>query len=171
MPNEGNRELALPWHEPLPLSKPVYAQGWRFMGKLFSGLGFAATPIAGRCSGFAPAAIAASVIAARRGAVMRGAGDIAPPIGVISRAPRGGWIIATGSVRIVAAAPRRRVTDQGSQAEISPPPSESGKAVTMPVLAPLRVRPRERRGNGLRCMVCGRAGRFVDPFPRTSFRR
>jgi hypothetical protein len=67
--------------------------------------------------------------------------------------------------------PRRRVTDQGSQAEISPPPSESGKAVTMPVLAPLRVRPRERRGNGLRCMVCGRAGRFVDPFPRTSFRR
>jgi hypothetical protein len=65
----------------------------------------------------------------------------------------------------------RRVTDQGSQAEISHPPSESGKAVTMPALALLHVRPRDRRGNGQRCVVCGRVGRFVDPFPRTSSRR
>jgi hypothetical protein len=100
--NEGNRELVLPWHEPLPLSKAVYAHGWRFMGKWFCGLGFAATPIAGRCSGSARAAIAASVIAVRSAAVMRGAGNIAPPIGVISRASRGGWIIATASVPIVA---------------------------------------------------------------------
>jgi hypothetical protein len=76
------------------------------MGKLFSGLGFAATPIAGRCSGFAPAAIAASVIAAGSAAFMRGTGNIAPPTGVISRAPRAGWIIATGSVPIVAAGSR-----------------------------------------------------------------
>jgi hypothetical protein len=34
---------------------------------------------------------------------MRGTGNIAPPTGVISRAPRAGWIIATGSVPIVAA--------------------------------------------------------------------
>ena len=65
----------------------------------------------------------------------------------------------------------RRVTDQGSQAVKSRPPSESGKAVTMPTLVPLSVRPCERRGNGLRCVICGRAGRFVDPFPRTSSRR
>ena len=102
---------------------------------------------------------------------MRGTGNIAPPTGVISRAPRAGWIIATASVPIVAAGSARRVTDQGSQAEISHPPSEGGKAVTMPALALLRVRPRDRRGNGPRCVVCGRAGRFVDPFPRTSSRR
>jgi hypothetical protein len=87
----------------LPLSKVVYAHGWRFMGKLFCGLGFAATPIAGRCSGFARAAIAASVIAARRVAVMRGAGNIAQPTGGISRASRDGWIIVIVSAPIVAA--------------------------------------------------------------------
>ena len=77
-------------------------RGWRFMGKLFFGLGFAATSIAGRCSGFVPAAIAVSVIAARSAAVMRGAGNIAQPTGVISTASRDGWIIATGSAPIVA---------------------------------------------------------------------
>jgi hypothetical protein len=63
------------------------------------------------------------------------------------------------------------VTDQGSQSCASRSPSEGGKAVTMPAVAPLRVRPRERRVFWMRCMVCGRAGRFVDPFPRTSSRR
>jgi len=76
------------------------------MRKLFCGLGFAATPIAGRCSVFAPAAIAASVIAARSAAVMRGAGNIAQPTGVINTASRDGWIIATDSVPIVAAGSR-----------------------------------------------------------------
>src|ERR1019366_2295264 len=71
---KATSELFLPWHEPLPLSKAVYAHGWRFMRKLFCGLGFSATPIAGQCSGFAPTVIAASVIAARSAAVMRGAG-------------------------------------------------------------------------------------------------
>ena len=73
------------------------------MRKLFCGLGFAATPIAGRCSGFASAVIAAGVIAARSAAVMRGAGNLAPPTGVISGASRGDWIIATASVPIAAA--------------------------------------------------------------------
>ena len=77
--------------------------GWRFMGKLLSGLGFAITPIAGRCFGFASAAIAASVIAARSVAVRPVVGNIAPQTGGISRAWRGGRIIATGSVPIVAA--------------------------------------------------------------------
>ena len=60
---------------------------------------------------------------------------------------------------------RRRVTDQGSQSSASGSPSEGGKAVTMPAVAPLVVRPRERRVFWMRCVVCGRAGRFVDPFP------
>ena len=95
--------MFLPWHEPLPLSKSVYARGWRFMGKLFCGRGFAATPIAGRCSGFALAVIAVSATAARSAAVRPGAGSIGPPIAVISRALKGDWIIATGSAPIVAA--------------------------------------------------------------------
>jgi hypothetical protein len=37
---------------------------------------------------------------------MRGAGNIAPPIGGINRASRGGWIIATASAPIVAAGSR-----------------------------------------------------------------
>jgi hypothetical protein len=63
------------------------------------------------------------------------------------------------------------VTDQGSQTVDSTPPSESGRAVTTPARTPLRFEPRERPGIRLRCVVCGRAGRFVDPFPRTSSRR
>jgi hypothetical protein len=63
------------------------------------------------------------------------------------------------------------VTDQGSPSCASGSPSEGGKAVTMPAVASLRVRPGERRVVWMRCMVCGRAGRFVDPFPRTSSRR
>lgn len=65
----------------------------------------------------------------------------------------------------------RRVTDQGSQSAPSRSPSEGGKAITTPTVARLRVRPRERRGFWLRCIVCGRTGRLVDPFPRTSIRR
>src|SRR5580700_9500218 len=34
MPNEGNRELALPWHEPLPLSKPRLRAGMAVHGKV-----------------------------------------------------------------------------------------------------------------------------------------
>jgi hypothetical protein len=106
MPTEGNRELVLPWHEPLPLSKAVYACGWRFMGKLFFGLGFAATLTVEICSGFARAAIADSVIAAWSVEDMRGAGNIVPPTDGISRAKKGGWITATASAPIVAAGSR-----------------------------------------------------------------
>ena len=73
------------------------------MRKLFSGRGFAAIRVAGRFSGFARAVIAASATAARSAAVRCGASSIGPPIAVISRAPKGGWIIATGSAPIVAA--------------------------------------------------------------------
>jgi len=76
------------------------------MGKLFCGLGFAATLTAEICSLFAPAAIAASAIAARIAAVRHGAGNFAPPTGGISGAWKDGWIIATDSVPIVAAGSR-----------------------------------------------------------------
>jgi hypothetical protein len=140
------------------------------MGKLFSGLGFAATHVAGRFSGFARAVIAASATAARSAAVRPVAGNIAPPIGGISRAPEGGWIIATGSVPIVAAGFRGRVTDQGSQSIASGSPSEGGKAVTMPAVAVACSAARPAAFWTALC-VCGRVGRFVDPFPRTSSRR
>jgi len=72
------------------------------MGKLFSGLGFAATQSARRCSGYVRAVIAASAIAGRSAGVNRVAGSIVRRIGVISRALRVVWIIATVSVPIVA---------------------------------------------------------------------
>ena len=66
---------------------------------------------------------------------------------------------------------RKSVTDQGSQSASYPSPSECGKAITTPVVARLRVRPSELRGFWLRCIVCGRTGHLIDPFPRISIRR
>jgi hypothetical protein len=94
--------MLLPWHEPLPLSKAACMSGWRFMGKLFFGLGFAATQSAGQCSGYVRAVIAASATAARSVGGKRVAGSIVRRIGVISRASRVVWIIATVNVPIVA---------------------------------------------------------------------
>lgn len=65
----------------------------------------------------------------------------------------------------------KSVTDQGSQSVSSPSLSEGGKAITTPVIVRLRIRPSERRGSWLRCMICGRTGRLIDPFPRASIRR
>jgi hypothetical protein len=75
---KATSELVLPWHEPLPLSKAASKSGWRFMEKLFSGCGFAATRIAGRCSGFARAAIAGSSTAVSSAAAVPGAGAAWP---------------------------------------------------------------------------------------------
>ena len=50
-------------------------------------------------------------------------------------------------------------------------PSGSGKAVTMAGACAVACSAAERPGFWLRCVVCGRAGRLVDPFPRTSSRR
>jgi hypothetical protein len=58
---------------------------------------------------------------------------------------------------------RARVTDQSSQAVIS-----------MPVAVPLRVASpglEKRADLWLRCSICGRPGRFVDPFPQIPRRR
>lgn len=82
--------------------KPLASGGWRFTGKLFFGRGFATVQIAGRCSGFAGAAIAGSDTAGWSVASRRDAGSIERPIGAIRGAPKVVWIIAIGSVRIVA---------------------------------------------------------------------
>jgi hypothetical protein len=103
MPKRRQPGIVLPWHEPQPLSKAACKRGWRFTEKLFSGSGFAATRSAGRYFGFACAAIAGSSIARQRVAAKRGAGSSARLTGVISKAPRGGWIIATVRSGIAAA--------------------------------------------------------------------
>lgn len=68
-----------------------------------------------------------------------------------------------------------RVTDQSSHSGISPPPFGCGETITMPVTAALRVAPpgrlEKRADLWLRCSICGRPGRFVDPFPRIPRRR
>jgi hypothetical protein len=100
---EGNLELFLPWHEPQPLSKAACKRGWRSTEKLFSGSGFAATRSAGRYFGFACAAIAGNGTARLSAAAKCGADSSARPTGVISKASRGGWIIATVRSGIAAA--------------------------------------------------------------------
>jgi len=72
------------------------------MGKLYSGLGFASTQNAGRCSGYVRAAIAASATAAWSAGRKLGAVSIVRQIVVISRVLRVVWTIATVSVPIVA---------------------------------------------------------------------
>jgi len=100
---EGSPGVVLRWHEPRPLSKAARKGRWRFTEKLFSGSGFAATRIAGRFFGFACAAIAGSSTARQSAGAMCGAGSGVRPTGVISKVPRGGWIIATVRSGIVAA--------------------------------------------------------------------
>jgi len=104
--------------------------------------------------GFASAAIAASVIAARSVAVR-------PVVGTSRRKPadqqsvEGRWIIATAACYV---APfRSRVTDQGSQSIKSRSPSESGKSGHDATLVPLRLRSREQSGI-LDCAVRSVAG-------------
>ena len=71
-----------------------------------------------------------------------------------------------------------RVTDQGSLLIISSSSSGCEQIDATPVDAPRRSDhslfprwPEKRPGVGLYCRVCGRAGRFVDPFPRIPRRR
>jgi hypothetical protein len=70
---------------------------------------------------------------------------------------------------------RARVTDQSSPAVISPAPWGCGETITMPVAVALRVaspgRLEKRADLWLRCSICGRPGRFVDPFPPIPRRR
>jgi hypothetical protein len=70
---------------------------------------------------------------------------------------------------------RQRVTDQSSVSVISPAPFGCGETITTPVAVALPVAPPsrllERTDLWLRCSICGRPGRFVDPFPHIPRRR
>ena len=69
---------------------------------------------------------------------------------------------------------RARLTDQGSLSISSPPSCGCGTPETPPVTARSGSGAAARQRNlperqpvpFLRCVVCGRKGRFVDPFPR-----
>lgn len=67
-----------------------------------------------------------------------------------------------------------RVTDQGSISINSPASSECGpaEATAEPETPPApRLSPDIQPAIGLRCRVCGRAGRFIDPYPRIPRKR
>ena len=67
---------------------------------------------------------------------------------------------------------RPRVTDQSSRSVISPAPFGCGETITMPAVVALRVSSPGRPADlWLRCSICGRPGRFVDPFPHIPRRR
>jgi len=76
-------------------------------------------------------------------------------------------------------APQARVTDQGSLLIASPASSECGKVDATAIETPPRCEvawlpprwPEKRPGICLCCRICGRAGRFVDPFPSIPRRR
>jgi len=70
------------------------------------------------------------------------------------------------------------VTDQGSLLIIPSSSSECGQVDATPVNVPPKSRdaalprwPEKRPGVWLCCRVCGRTGRFVDPFPHIPRRR
>lgn len=66
------------------------------------------------------------------------------------------------------------VTDQGSLPVISPALSDCGEQIDAPaavVVAALSRRPQPTTGLRLCCCICGRPGRFVNPFPRIPQRR
>ena len=67
------------------------------------------------------------------------------------------------------------VTDQGSLSVISPAPFGCGETITPPVAVPPPSELARRVGRQpdlwLRCSICGRPGRFVDPFPQIPRRR
>jgi hypothetical protein len=65
----------------------------------------------------------------------------------------------------------KSVTDQGSQTADSASPSKREEVIRQRAASRLQLRAREPRPFDLRCVVCGRTGRLLDPFPRTCTRR
>lgn len=57
------------------------------------------------------------------------------------------------------------VTDQGSLSIPSPASSGCGTFRAIPIQPRFPREPEKRAGLWLRCRLCGRGGRFVDPFP------
>jgi hypothetical protein len=65
----------------------------------------------------------------------------------------------------------KRVTDQGSQIVDPPSPSKREEVIRQWAASRFELRPRRPSVFELRCVVCGRPGRLLDPFPRTCTRR
>jgi len=69
---------------------------------------------------------------------------------------------------------RPRVTDQSSLSAISPAPFGCGEKIPTPVAVALRAwapgQLETRTEPRLRCSLCGRPGRFVDPLPHIPLR-
>jgi hypothetical protein len=69
---------------------------------------------------------------------------------------------------------RARVTDQGSLSIACPASSVCGTVAVAALRfrrTPIPLRPETQAGVRLRCRICGRAGRFIDPFPPIPARR
>ena len=105
-----------------------------------------------------------------------GSASGAAPTAATSRVRKDGSIIATGSGNTASAGRNARVTDQGSLSIASPASSECGTGGSDPGIevpprsgaAGLPRWPEKRPGVCLCCRICGRAGRFIDPFPTHS---
>jgi hypothetical protein len=63
------------------------------------------------------------------------------------------------------------VTDQGSQSTASASPSKREEVIQLSGVAQLRIQASAQPVFEPRCIVCGRTGRLLDPFPRISTRR
>jgi hypothetical protein len=149
--------------------------GWRFVEKWFSGRGFVAARDARRCSGFARTAIAGSAIAARLAARKLDAGNAVPPTGATKGSLEGRLDHRDRQRAYRQRHAPARVTDQDSLSVISPAPFGCGETITplVVVLLPsdLPGGLEKRPDLWLRCSICGRPGRFVNPFPHIPRRR
>ena len=66
---------------------------------------------------------------------------------------------------------QKSVTDQGSPAVVLPSPSKREEVIQRPAVSRLRLPACARPVFEPCCIVCGRRGRLLDPFPRISTRR
>ena len=171
-------ETKLSWFQPatksVSLSSPACDDAWRqFMAKRYSGNEFASVAGVTQCSSSARTAIADSAIAAPRAVSMPEPANDGAPTAVTKRAPKDGLIIATRQRDYRC---RRRqapsgVTDQGSLSITSPASFEGGPADPQESPPISQSWPEVQPALLLRCRICGRMGRLIDPFPRTPRRK
>ncbi len=177
-PSSGHHILAVSKSgtKPSSLSSPACGNAWRFRAKWFCGFGFAWLVIAARRFFSVRTVIAGSVIAASYAAARRGSVSAAALTAATSRV----WKAELDHRdrqreyrrRRSQRAPQACVTDHSSLWIAFPASSECGKVDAIAIEAPPRSSaaglPRwteQRPGIRLCCRICGRAGRFIDPFP------
>jgi hypothetical protein len=66
---------------------------------------------------------------------------------------------------------QERVTDQASLSITYPASFECGPEEVVANLPPHQILPRAQLALWLPCRICGRVGRFIDPFPHIPRRR